>query len=183
MFLDARFPSIVFSWLNDFHTCLLCRVVLYDRTLPKRGGGGQGRKLLFMSVTMRKQMYTCSFFFPTGKKEPSARSGWLWKGFRWCDCGTDRVQDRCCRSIDIQHSNLKIVFFKIVEYEHSLSHLTWPIRGKDHRFLWREHKQTKGHEHSSCGIPNVTEKKKQKKKNEETSLKYNIEGSKWEVWV
>ena len=163
MFLDARFPSIVFSWLNDFHTCLLCRVVLYDRILPKRGGGGQGRKLLFMSVTMREQMYTCSFFFQREKKEPSARSGWLWKVLGWCDCGTDRVQDRCCRSTDIQHSNLKIVFFKIEEYEHSLSHLTWPIRGKDHRFLWREHKQTKGHEHSSCGIPNVTEKKNKKK--------------------
>lgn len=70
MFLDARFPSIVFSWLNDFHTCLLCRVVLYDRTLPKRGGGGQGRKFLFMSVTMRKQMYTCSFFFQREKRSP-----------------------------------------------------------------------------------------------------------------
>ena len=71
MFLDARFPSIVFSWLNDFHTCLLCRVVLYDRILPKRGGGGgQGRKLLFMSVTMREQMYTCSFFFQREKRSP-----------------------------------------------------------------------------------------------------------------
>ena len=120
MFLDARFPSIVFSWLNDFHTCLLCRVVLYDRTLPKRGGGGgQGRKLLFMSVTMRKQMYTCSFFFQREKRSPVYNQDDCERVLGWCDCGTDRVQDRYCRSIDIQHSNLKIE-----EYEHSLSHLT-----------------------------------------------------------
>lgn len=142
--------SIHVFFVAWFFTIVLCR---------KGGGGGQGRKLLFMSVTMRKQMYTCSFFFQREKRSPVHNQDDCERVLGWSDCGTDRVQDRCCRSIDIQHSNLKIE-----EYEHSLSHLTWPIRGKDHRFLWREHKQTKGHKHSSCGVPNITEKKNKKQK-------------------
>ena len=102
--------SIHVFFVAWFFTIVLCR---------KGGGGGQGRKLLFMSVTMRKQMYTCSFFFQREKRSPAHDQDDCERVLGWCDCGTDRVQDRCCRSIDIQHSNLKIE-----EYEHSLSHLT-----------------------------------------------------------
>ena len=54
--------SIHVFFVAWFFTIVLCR---------KGGGGGQGRKLLFMSVTMRKQMYTCSFFFQREKRSPA----------------------------------------------------------------------------------------------------------------
>ena len=49
----------------------LSRGSLRSYSAEKGGGGGQGRKLLFMSVTKRKQMYTCSFFFQREKRSPA----------------------------------------------------------------------------------------------------------------
>ena len=53
--------SIHVSFVAWFFTIVFCQ----------KGGGGQGRKLLFMSVTMREQMYTCSFFFQREKRSPA----------------------------------------------------------------------------------------------------------------